>query len=160
MQAAVHSTRFYTRGPTSYYAPQENDSTMRWSMEQSLNVNYPTLQQVVPVDAVIATTEPAMHWYADRFALYLPLDRQSFNAIEREWFPIGFIYLGPTLFFDRPQPIDERYRRFLTLGDGSISDSPRGRLETFVKHFPEYAPVQVFGNGGVLLARKPPSNSK
>jgi hypothetical protein len=128
-------------------------------MEQSLNVNYPTLRQLVPEKAVIATTEPAMHWYADRFALYLPLDRPSFDAIEREWFPIGFIYLGPTLFFDRVQPIDGVYRPFLTRGDGSIADSPKGRLEAFIQHFPEYAPVQVFDNGGVLLARKPLSNS-
>jgi hypothetical protein len=159
-QAAMHTTRFYTREPTTYYAPQEDDSRMRWSMERSLLVNYPTLRQVVPDNAIIATTEPAMHWYADRLALYLPLDRQSFDAIEREWFPIDFIYLGPTIFFDRPQPIDERYRRFLTLGDGSIADSPEGKLDAFIQHFPEYVPIQEFDNGGVLLARKPVSNSR
>jgi hypothetical protein len=100
-----------------------------------------------------------MQWYADRFALYLPLDRQTFDAIEREWFAIDFIYLGPTLFFDRPQPIDERYRRFLALGDGSTPESPKGKLEAFVQHFPEFVPVQVFDNGGVLLARRPSSKS-
>jgi hypothetical protein len=154
MRASAGELRHYVKAPTPYYAPTESDGVMRRIMESSLADNYPTIRQTVPADAVIMTNEPAMHWYTDRLAMYLPMDLESIAAIERDWFPLRYLYLGPTLWRERDQPIDARYRHYLEASDGTIPESFDGKLVALLQHLESYTPIRLFDNGGVLFARR------
>jgi hypothetical protein len=148
------STRHYVRAPTAYYAPSEDDGAMRQLMQDSRADNYPAIREFVPPGAIVMTDEPAMHWYTDRLAMYLPMDLESVAAIERDWFPLRYVYLGPTMWFEREQPLDARYRHYVTLDDGTVPDSFTGKLAAFLQRFTDYTPVRLFDNGGVLFARR------
>jgi hypothetical protein len=146
------TTRHYVNGPTAYYTAAESDRLMRQVMIASLEDNYPAIRQSVPEDAVLMTDEPAVHWYADRATLFLPLDIESIAAIERDWFPLRYIYLGPTFWFEEAQPLNARYRHYLTDAAGRVPESFDGKLVAFLEHFPAYTPMRLFRNGGVLFA--------
>lgn len=145
--------RLYVHGVNAYYDAAQNDAVMREILRQSLAVNYPTLREMIPEDAILVGDEPAVAWYADRLLMYLPLDRASFDAVERNWFPLNYIYIGPTLWFENEQPLNWIYRHYLQDEQGIVPADREGKIARFLEHFPEFEVWIRFENGGILFRR-------